>query len=135
VICWSVNDSKWNYWLVHIIPFAGIRQNAGGTRYRCEGGAFSPELATISVQIEGAIVKEQGVTFAIVIVKPHVLKNSSEANKIQFSCTKYFPGMPIILMAQDSRGVPTYYGRKDIVDFLANIPTSCIPWKRYTFSD
>ena len=25
-----------------LFPFGGIRHNAGGTRYRCEGGAFSP---------------------------------------------------------------------------------------------
>jgi hypothetical protein len=26
----------------HIVPFAGIRQKSGGTRYRCEGRRFSP---------------------------------------------------------------------------------------------
>ena len=30
--------------LVHIIPFVGIRQNAGDTRYRCEGALFPPSL-------------------------------------------------------------------------------------------
>jgi general secretion pathway protein A len=44
-ICWSVNDSKWYFWLVHIVPHC-IRQKSGGTRYRCEGRAFLPELAT-----------------------------------------------------------------------------------------
>jgi transposase len=29
----------------HIVPFAGIRQKSGGTRYLCEGKRFSPELA------------------------------------------------------------------------------------------
>jgi hypothetical protein len=40
-ICWSVNDSKWYFWLVHIVPHC-IRQKSGGTRYRCEGRCFSP---------------------------------------------------------------------------------------------
>jgi len=31
------------------------------------------------MQFEGAVIKEQGVTFAIVIVKPHVLNSSSQA--------------------------------------------------------
>jgi hypothetical protein len=39
--------------------------------------------------------------------------------------------MPIILMAQDPFGVPTYYGRKDIVAFLANLDVSQIPWQEY----
>ncbi len=85
-------------------------------------------------QIEGAVVKEQGITFAIVIVKQYVLNSTSECQKALLSFQSYFPGMPIILMAQDSSGTPTYYGRKDIAAFLANIPMSSIPWKRYTFN-
>jgi len=37
-------------------------------------------------------------------------------------------------MAQDYRGVPAYYGRKDISRFLANIPLHAIPWREYTYS-
>lgn len=84
------------------------------------------------MQLEGAIIKEQGQTFAIVIVKPQVL-NSTERDVTAQQFSIYFPGMPIILMAQNSRGIPTYYGRKDIVAFLSNLHISQIPWKRYTF--
>jgi elongation factor G len=35
------DDSKWYFWLVHIVPHC-IRQKSGGTRYRCEGRCFSP---------------------------------------------------------------------------------------------
>ena len=83
---------------------------------------------------DGAIVKEQGITFAIVVVKPHVLNNSHTANEARKSFSQYFPGMPLILMAQNSKGVPTYQGRKDIVKFLANIDHRRIPWKKYSIS-
>lgn len=83
---------------------------------------------------EGAVIKEQGVTFAIVIVKPHVLNNSSSANDARGSFRSLFPGMPIILMAQDSSGRATYQGRTDIVNFLAHVSPSRIPWKRYTLN-
>ncbi len=86
------------------------------------------------MQIEGAIIKEQGQTFAIVVVKSHVL-NSSDRDEVASSFSRYFPGMPIILMAQDSRGTPTYYGRTDIVRFLKNVHLSRIPWKKYTFNN
>lgn len=43
-----------------------------------------------------------------------------------------FPGMPLILASQDSQGRFEYQGRKDIVEFLASIDASRIPWKRYT---
>lgn len=84
------------------------------------------------MQFEGSLVKEQGITFAVVIVKPHVL-NSPDREESRASFARFFPpGIPVILMAQDSRGVPTYHGRSDIVRFLANIDHRRIPWRRYT---
>lgn len=84
------------------------------------------------MQFEGAVIKEQGITFGIVVVKPHVLSISSTADQMRSFGTRAFGPMPIILMAQDARGIPTYSGRKDIVNFLANISPSRIPFKRYT---
>lgn len=86
------------------------------------------------MQFEGALVKEQGVTFAIVVVKPYVLNNHSEIDNTRAGFRRYFPGVPIILMAQDHCGVPTYHGRQDIVQFLSRINVSRIPWKKYTVS-
>lgn len=86
------------------------------------------------MKFQGALVKEQGVTFAVVVVKKSVLDNSSNANEAIRSFQPVFPGKPVILMAQDSRGVPTYLGRQDIVKFLANIPMSAIPWREYSIN-
>lgn len=86
------------------------------------------------MKFQGALIKEQGVSFAIVIVKPSVLQNKSQANEMQISFKRVFGSIPIVLMAQDSRGIPTYYGRKDIVNFLSKIHISRIPWKEYTLS-
>jgi len=86
------------------------------------------------MQFEGAVIKEQGVTFAIVIVKPNVLNSTHQCDEARNSFRIIFPGMPIILMAQDGRGTPTYQGRKDIVGFLANTLVSQIPWKKYNYS-
>lgn len=80
---------------------------------------------------EGAIIQEQGVRFAIVIVKQHVVNNRFEANRAIASFSPHFRA-PVVLMAQDSRGVPTYFGRPDIVKFLANTPVEAIPWSRFS---
>lgn len=72
------------------------------------------------MKVDGAIIKEQGVTFSIIIVKPHVLNNNSEANSFRNAMSTVFPS-PIILMAQNPYGTPTYQGRTDIVKFLAKI--------------
>ena len=81
---------------------------------------------------EGALIREQGVNFAIVIVKQHVISNRLTAKKAISGFQSAFPGQPIVLMAQDSRGTPTYFGRHDIVNFLKQTPLQCIPWKKFT---
>ncbi len=83
---------------------------------------------------DGAVVTEQNVTFGIVVVKSHILSNHNEANELIVTYQRILGVAPVVLMAQDSRGVPTYYGRKDIVAFLANIDMARIPWKTYTYS-
>ena len=86
------------------------------------------------MKFQGAVIKEQGVTFAIVIVQRHILDNQSEANQIIRRFTPAFGGIPIILMGQDSQGVPTYYGRQDISRFMANVPLEAVPWSEFTLS-
>jgi hypothetical protein len=84
------------------------------------------------VQFEGAKVTEQGVTFGIVIVKPHVLSSTPDRAGARSLGIRAFGRIPIILMTQDSRGVPTYQGRRDIVRFLSKIAFQRIPWKKYS---
>jgi hypothetical protein len=83
---------------------------------------------------QGAVIKEQGVEFAVVIVREAVLNNPSESSRVIASFQPLFPGLPVALMAQDSRGVPTYRGRQDIVNFLASVPIEAIPWSEFTVS-
>jgi hypothetical protein len=85
-----------------------------------------------TLRIQGAVIREQGVTFAVVVVKRQVLDSSSQATGTITSLRPTFGGIPTILMAQDYRGTPIYYGRPDIVRFLANVPLAAIPWKEYT---
>ncbi|HPQ72003.1 MAG TPA: hypothetical protein PKW95_22970 [bacterium] len=83
---------------------------------------------------QGAVIKEQGVTFGVVIVQPHVIQNRTEGDRLRRSFTQVFGGIPVVLMAQDHRGVPTYYGRDDIARFMANVPIEAVPWREYTIS-
>ena len=84
------------------------------------------------MKLHGAVIKEQGVTFAVVVTKKQVVDNRFEADNAIQSFSRLFPGIPVVLMGQDSRGTPTYYGRKDIAKFMANVPIHAIPWKEYT---
>ncbi|PAU74884.1 hypothetical protein [Halomonas salipaludis] len=85
------------------------------------------------MKFQGAVIKEQGVTFAIVVVKKHIVDSQHQSDEAISSFMPMFPGMPVALMAQDSRGIPKYRGRRDIVNFLANVHPSQIPWQEYTY--
>lgn len=86
------------------------------------------------MQFDGAVIREQGVTFAVVVVKKHVLDCGPDAAGAVENFSGVFPGMPVVLMAQDGRGRPTYYGRRDIVNFLSRVSPSRISWRRYTLN-
>jgi len=83
---------------------------------------------------QGSIIREQGVTFAIVVVKPHIVQSQRAAQDAIRAFQPAFPGVPVALMAQDAFGTPTYYGRQDIVQFLSHVPMQCIPWKEFYLS-
>lgn len=85
------------------------------------------------MRIDGAIITKSSVTFAIAVVKMSALK-SSNREIIRKKFIPIFGNIPIILAAQDSKGIFTYHGRNDIVKFLANLDPSQIPWKTYTVS-
>lgn len=86
------------------------------------------------MRVQGAVIREQGQTFAVVVVKPHVIQNRSEAADAIRGFTPIFGGVPVVLMAQDSRGRPTYFGRPDISRFMASVPMHAIPWREYAIS-
>jgi hypothetical protein len=85
------------------------------------------------MQIEAALIKEQGQAFAVVAVKSSVHAGGDQAlQKAAQSFSHIFPGVPIVLMWQDARGVPTYWGRPDIVRFLAKLHLAQIPWRSWS---
>ncbi|MFN3256206.1 MAG: hypothetical protein ACE37B_10950 [Ilumatobacter sp.] len=79
---------------------------------------------------QGAVIQEQGVTFGVLVVKPSVL-NSSTRDQMVNDASRAFGNIPAVLMAQDHRGTPSYYGRQDISKFMANVPLAAVPWRRY----
>ena len=83
--------------------------------------------------MQAAVVKEQGVTFAVVAVRQEVTNYTYRAVRMRQELQRVFKNMPIILMSMDSNGQPHYYGRRDIVNFLKSIKVNQIPWRQFTF--
>jgi hypothetical protein len=82
---------------------------------------------------EGAIIKEQGVTFGVAVVQRAVLQSPTQRDEAVAELSAVL-GVPTVVMAQDSRGTPSYYGRRDLVDFMAGVPLEAVPWRRYQVS-
>ena len=85
------------------------------------------------MRIQGAVIREQGQTFAVIVVRPHVVQSSTAAADAIRNFTPVF-GVPVVLMAQDGRGRPTFYGRPDIAKFMASVPLHAIPWREYAIN-
>jgi len=84
---------------------------------------------------DGAVIREQGVKFAVAVVKRSVLSAPGARDRAQAEFSSVFGGLPTVLMAQDASGTPDYYGRRDLVNFLASVPMAAIPWQRYTLQN
>ncbi len=85
-------------------------------------------------KFDGAIVKEQGITFAIIVVAPSVLKCFSRYKEnVRKSYSRFFPNTHIILMSQDNKGVPTYQGNRNIIKFLLTLDPKRIHWQTFSY--
>ena len=79
---------------------------------------------------DGAVIREQGVTFGIIVVKPHVLDDVSRRDRIVAQASHLFGGIATVLMAQHHNQV-RYYGRSDLTRFMAGVHLTAVPWKQY----
>ena len=74
------------------------------------------------------------MTFGVLVVKPHVLNDPTSGAQMRAFGVKAWGSIPIVLMAQDGRGTPTYEGRPDLVRFLTKIFVEQIPWKHWSIA-
>jgi len=84
------------------------------------------------MKIRGAVINEQNVKFAVVETQTSTLKSQSEMNNIKQTFMPLFGNIPVVFMAKNTKGIPVFVGRKDIVDFLSNNDISRIPWREFT---
>jgi hypothetical protein len=84
------------------------------------------------MSFDAAVVREQGVTFTVVAVRSQAVNTDSSCRETICACQVRFPGVPIVLMVQDGRGRPTFWGRRDIVNFLSRVPVGALPWRRFS---
>ncbi len=86
------------------------------------------------MKVQGATISLEGRKFAVVLVRMEVVGNPGEADMAIEKMQPAFGGVPVILMAQNDAGTPTYYGDQDLVRSMADIPFDKMPWKEYTIA-
>jgi len=84
------------------------------------------------MKFQGALITERGITFAVVVVQAHVIGNQKNYERLMPILKPVFPpDVPIIVVCLNQQGVPIFYGRQDIVNFLTRVPLQAIPWQWY----
>lgn len=86
------------------------------------------------VKVQAALIREQGVNFAVVVVKRHVLTATDQRETLRGQISQVFGAVPTVVMAQDAKGVAMYNGRRDLVSWLSNVYVESLPWKEYTLA-
>lgn len=82
------------------------------------------------MEFTAALIREQRVEFTVVLVARHATQPGSREATAR-SVQQLFPGLPVVLCSQDSQGTPSYFGRRDLVQFLASVFLEQLPWKQY----
>jgi hypothetical protein len=81
----------------------------------------------------GATIQLFQTEVLIVLVASRLLGDRVEAPLVVAAFQARFE-KTIVLAAQDTRGVPTFFGPGPIAEVLARIPFDALGWKQYRFS-
>lgn len=87
------------------------------------------------MKFKGAVIYEQGRTFAVVSVKKTVIDDKAEADRTIASFAPVFDGLPVVLVYQDSDGRAAYYGEPDLSEILTRVTVRAIPMREYAWDD
>jgi len=75
-------------------------------------------------KVQFARIREQGITFGVVVVKDHVIDQQGADDAVSY--WSQWLGCPTILLGANRHKL---YGRTDIVRFMRNVSINRIPWR------
>ena len=84
------------------------------------------------MKVQAAAISLGGVRFVVVVSGMDLINNPGEADLTIETLQPTFGGVPVLLMAQNEAGSPTYYGDEGLVRQMADIPVDKMPWKEYS---
>jgi hypothetical protein len=84
-----------------------------------------------AMKVQAAAISLQTHQFVVVVSQTALVASPGEADMAIDDLRLYFSGVPVVLMAQQDDGSPSYYGDSQLVKLLAGIPIDKMPWKEY----
>jgi hypothetical protein len=84
------------------------------------------------MDVVGSVITEQGISFAVVQIPGFMVETQTEADDAIRSYGKLFPGLPVVLMVVGRERSPTYWGRSDLANYMASVPSKYVPWQRFS---
>jgi len=83
------------------------------------------------MEFTAAVYKKDVSTCVVVIVKREVVEDDLLASEAIKVFSKFFPLMPVVLMAQNFKGDGIYCGPADLVRLLDKVKPEELAWKTY----
>lgn len=80
-------------------------------------------------QMTAALVREQGVTFAVVMVKNHVLTSPTTSDQMIRAASVALGCQLVVLMGESNQRLRG--NRQDVVNFVSRLHPSRLPWKKW----
>lgn len=82
-------------------------------------------------RFSGAYYVVGGIPFAVALVTPQAVSSEKTiAETVQYF-SRFFPQVPIVLARQMPNGQIRFWGREDLINYLAKDPNP-VPWRDYT---
>lgn len=106
------------FWMV-----PGDRESPGTAHPRVK-----QPLETSMAEWQIALVREQGIDFAVAVVRDNVLSSPTQRNETVRDLSIALRRPTVIMSDADGE----MYGRTDIVRFLSHVHPSRLPWRRMT---
>lgn len=82
-------------------------------------------------KVQFARIREQGITFGVVVVKDSAVNDVSNRNGTVAYWSRSL-GCPTVIIGANHHQC---YGRNDLVRFMASVPIQAIPWQTGTIAD
>lgn len=83
------------------------------------------------MQVRAAAIALEGRKFVVAATGMDLLQNPPEADLTIETLQPHFGDVPVVLMALRDDDTPAYYGDRELLRSLAELPVDRMPWKDY----